>query len=438
MMKDVCQWQIAGIVGLMIVGFGTVNILAQNQNPRIAVGDQEAGMVRVMDTTDGSMIAEFPLPGPASQLNTTESGRYAGVVIGDDVDQVHFLDSGVSLVPHDGHSHAELEEPNLRPLQLGGAGSGAANPSHFVAHAGQIAVHFDGSPSDGIPATVYVLHEADLLSDQPAAFTTTTTAHHGVAEPLAAGGFIWTDADPDDVNALPSGVTVRDASGNILQTFNNKAGEPHEFCLGLHGSTGVGPHVLFGCHQDDTGILIMTPGADGIFTARKVLYPDPFRRTSVITSHPALSFAVGQYGQFGADSYYASLIRIDPESDTIPYRNILALSDVQCGFAFERERGEVLFVVTRDGYGHVYHPNHTGEDVAMPWLHLGSLQVTEPEFACTGGFAVGQGYAYVSRPDQGDVLEINLSDLAQTRSLPVPGVPGTVAVFGWWETLGEQ
>jgi hypothetical protein len=395
-------------------------------------------MVRVMDTTDGSMIAEFPLPGPASQLNTTESSRYAGVIIGGDIDQVHFLDSGVMLVPHDGHAHAELEEPNLLPLQLGGPESGAANPSHFVSHAGHITEHFDGSASDGIPATVYVLNEADLLGDQPSVLAATTTAHHGVAEPITGGGIIWTDADPDDVNALPSGVTVRDANGTILQSFNNKAGEPHEFCLGMHGSTVVGSDFIFGCHQDDTRVWILTQGDDGTFTSRKVLYPDPFRRTSVITSHPALSFAVGQYGQFGADSYYASLIRIDLEAESMPYRNIVALSDVQCGFAFERERGEVLFVVTQDGYVHVYHPNQTGEGVVTPWLHLGSLKVTEPEFACTGGFAVGQGYAYVSRPDQGDVLEINLMDLAQTRSLSVPGVPGSIAVFGWWEALGVE
>ena len=434
-----CQWHIAGMMGLMIVGLGTVGALAQNQNPRLAVSDQQEGMVRVIDTTDGSVIAEFPLPGPASQLHTTESGRYAGVVIGDDIDQVHFLDSGVMLVPHLDHAHAELEAPNLLPLQLSGAAAGTANPSHFVSHASQIAVHFDGSASDGVPAAAYVLNEADLLGDAPSVVVMTTAAHHGVAEPIAGGGIVWTDADPEgEFDTLPSGFTVRDTSGNILQTFNNKAGEPHEFCLGMHGSAVVGSHFIFGCHQADTGVLILSQGGDGAFTSRKVLYPEPFRRTSVIAAHPALSFAVGQYGQFGDNNYYTSLIRIDPEAESIPFRNVLALSDVQCGFAFEQAQGEVLFVVTQDGYVHLYHPNHSGEGVATPWLHLGSLKVTEAEFACTGGFAVGQGHAYVTRPEQGDVLEISLMDITQTRSLPVPGVPGQVAVFGWWQALGAM
>ena len=432
------QWYLAGVIGLTMVGFVAMGGLAQTLDPRLAVSDQEEGIIRVMDTTDGSMIAEFPLPGPAGQLNTTESGRYAGVLIGDGIDQVYFLDSGVALVPHLGHAHAELEEPELLPLQLGGPESGAANPSHLVSHAGQIAVHFDGSANDNIPAAVYVLNEADLIGGEPSILSVNTAAHHGVAEPVEGGGMIWTDADPDgEFGTLPSGFTVRDASGNIVQTINNKAGEPHEFCLGMHGSAVVGSQFIFGCHQADTGILMMTPDDTGVFTSRKVLYPEPFRRTSVITSHPALSFAVGQYGQFGTGNYYASLIRIDPEAESIPFRNILALSDVQCGFAFEREQGEVLFVVTQDGFVHIYHPNNAGEGVATPWLHLGSLRITEPEFACTGGYAVAQRYAYVARPDQGDVLEINLMDITQTRSLPVPGTPGSIAVFGWWKALGE-
>jgi hypothetical protein len=185
------------------------------------------------------------------------------VVIGDDIDQVHFLDSGVMLVPHLDHAHAELEAPNLLPLQLSGAAAGTANPSHFV------------SP------------------------------------------------DPEgEFDTLPSGFTVRDTSGNILQTFNNKAGEPHEFCLGMHGSAVVGSHFIFGCHQADTGVLILTQGGDGAFTSRKALYPEPFRRTSAIAAHPTLPFAVGQYGQFGDNNYYAGLIRIDPEAESIPFRNV--------------------------------------------------------------------------------------------------------------------
>ncbi len=73
------QWYLAGVIELAIVGGVAMGGRAQTLDPRLAVSDQEEDIIRFMDTT--------------------ESGRYAGVLIGGDIDHVHVLDSGVTLVP---------------------------------------------------------------------------------------------------------------------------------------------------------------------------------------------------------------------------------------------------------------------------------------------------------------------------------------------------
>jgi hypothetical protein len=350
-------------------------------------------------------------------------------VVQADVHRVNFIDSGLEVEPHGDHTHDLEHEPGLLAFSLDGVALGARNPVHVVSHHGHVTLHFDGvfdpnNPANNVPAHNYVVAEAALLEPQPEPLVLTATSHHGVSVPTAGEKIIVTDPDPDrEFDSLPSGFRVVDEDGTPLQTFNNKA-NPNASCLGMHGVAVVGRRYIFGCHQNDTGVFILTENlTTGRFSARKLPYPDE-RRTSVIVAHPEQPFAVGQYGIF---PNYNALVRINPAAPAIRLRDLVALPANQCGFDFEREHGERLVVLVEDGSVHVFNPG--------TWESLGTLRVTEP-FQCFGDdpaprLAVSQGFAYVSLPEQGQVLEINVETVEVARTLTVGGTPSGVAVFGW-------
>jgi hypothetical protein len=401
---------------------------------RLLVADAAGGQLRLIDLSNGQVLHTFTVVGEDISLYTTESGRI-GAVVQADVHRVNFIDSGLEVEPHGDHTHDREHEPRLLAFSLDGVALGARNPVHFVSHHGHVTLHFDGvfdqgNPANNVQANNYIFAEAELLAPPPDMLVLTSTSQHGVSVPTEEGRIIFTDPDPDrEFESLPSGFVVLDASGTTLQTFNDKT-NPTASCLGMHGEAVVGRQHIFGCHQNDTGVFILTEdAATGTFLARKLLYPDA-RRTSVIVAHPEQPFAVGQYGTF---PNYNALIRIDPAASALSLGDVVALPANQCGFDFEREHGEQLVVLVEDGSVHVFDPS--------TWMSLGSLSVSEP-FQCFAEdpaprLAVSEGFAYVSLPALGQVAEIHIDTVEVTRTLTVGGTPSSLAVFGWWDVLSD-
>lgn len=390
---------------------------------RLMVSDAETGILRVIDLEDGAVLASYALTGPA-RLYTTESGRFAAAVQGGEANRVDFIDSGLELEPHGDHTHDRAHEPQRLDFHLAGADYGTVNPVHFVSHHGRITLHFDGDGSQNLPSVNVAFHEADLLEIDPDTLVLTTNPQHGVSVPAPDGHYLLSDPNPD--GGLPSGFRVLDEQGRTLQVFNDKS-NPDASCIGMHGEAVVGAHYLFGCHQDDGGVLVLSYDAtQQAFSGRKLTYPDG-RRTSVLADHPAQSFAVGQYGRYPD---YDALVRIDPTAESIPMDAVQALPARQCSFAFERSHGDQLVVLTEDGYVHAFDP--------ADWTLLGSVQITDP-FSCSDSAAprlvVGEDVAYLTRPDQAQVVEVDLTDYRISRTLTVPGTPGSIAVFGWYGVL---
>lgn len=98
---------------------------------------------------------------------------------------------------------------------------------------------------------------------------------------------------------------------------------------------------------------------------------------------------------------YNNLVRIDPKKDRIDESDLLELpgGQVQCGFDFEKEYGQVVVTMLPDGYLYVYN--------VSDWQLVGSVQVvpvneSESEKACGAGatnrntFTVGAGLVYVA------------------------------------------
>jgi Zn/Cd-binding protein ZinT len=398
---------------------------ATDGTARLLVADGESGQLHLIDLKADTVIAEYEVAGPAS-LYTTESGRFAAV-IQTDAHQVHFVDSGIWVENHGDHTHNRRSDPALLPFHLDGADLNTQAPVHFVSHHGWVTIHFDGNAETGVESKNLLLPENALLTAALAFTTFSTGPQHGASLVTPDGHVILSEPNPDpEAGTLPSGFVVYDPTGATVANFNN-LDDPAASCVGMHGEAVIGDHYLFGCHQDDGGVLVITQQDDGSFTSKKITYPDG-RRTSVIVTHPQVDFAVGQYGAYPT---YNGLVRIDPAWEAIPPEAVVDLPANQCGFAFERASGATLVVLTEDGYLHTFDP--------VDWTLYGSLQVSAP-FECFGetpgpGLAVGEGYAYVSNPATGEVMEIRIDALEVVRSWTLAGRPSSLALFGWYAPL---
>ena len=392
---------------------------------RLLVADGESGQLHLIDLRENAVIAEYEVAGPA-RLYTTESGRFAAAVQ-TAANQVHFVDSGLWVEDHGDHTHNRRANPALLPFHLDGAELETQAPVHFVSHHGWVTLHFDGNVEAAVNSNNLRFPEAGLLDAAPTLSEFVTPPQHGVSIVTHDGALILSEANTiDPSNTLPNGFSIYAADGALVTSFNDVE-NPAASCVGMHGEAAIGDDYLFGCHQDDGGVLVITEHEDGNFTSKKITYPDG-RRTSVIVTHPQVDFAVGQYGAYPT---YNGLVRIDPAWDAIPAEAVVDLPANQCGFAFEQATGATFVALTEDGYLHAFDPTD--------WTLHGSLQVTEP-FACFGeapapSVAVSQVYAYVSSPATGEVMEIDIATLAVTRAWQIEGKPSSLAAFGWYAPL---
>ena len=396
---------------------------------RLLIGDGETGLLQVLDLDRGRVIKKFEVDGPGWAY-TTESGRFGAVVQLDD-NQVNFIDSGLVLGDDDddgeGDNKFKKRRPRLLPFDLDGASLGAINPIHFHSHEGKVSIHFDGSAGDGIDAHNYIIPESDLLKLRPDVLVLTTVAQHGVAIPVPGSRILFSDPDPaGEFGTLPSGFTIRDETGAILQTINDKS-DPDASCPGMHGESETENQFMFACED---GILVLTQDqATHYFTGRKLSYPE--------LSYPDAHRAFWVFSHHEQDIALAPIltpehnfISIDPVAGIVELKDKLvepSPCDYFGSMGFERQSGDLFAVLDTDGNLNVI-------DVHS-WSKVGAVAVIEP-FECNftpqmPELAMGNGKAFVSDPTNGKVIEVDLDQVEITRTFNVDGVPRFMTVFGW-------
>ena len=401
---------------------------------RLLVADGETGLLQLIDLDNGEVIETFMVEGSA-RVYTTESGRIAGVVQYG-ANRVDFIDSGLYLEAHGDHFDRKKGGPSLLLFSLTGEITNSQRPAHFVSHEGRVSIQFDGNFGEGVDAKNIIVREEDLFLPNPDTLILTSAQQHGVGVPVHGGKIIFSEPDPDrEFGSLPSGFAVLDEQGNVVQTFNDKENFQAS-CLGMHGETIVGEHFLAGCNEKredgtgDGGIFVMTHDpVTGLFSTHKIAYPDG-QRTSIIKSHHAQPFAIGNYGRYPAPGYKA-LVRIHPDSSALNPNDIQQLPAVYRGFDFEKKHGDKLAVLTVDGLLQVFNPSD--------WTLLGSIQVVE-DFSDAEGLrpalTVGSGFAYISNPNAGEILEVDLDTVSVSRTFSVEGQPVNMTALDWVAPLG--
>ena len=401
---------------------------------RLLVADGETGLLQLIELDNGEVIETFMVEGSA-RVYTTKSGRIA-VAIQTGANRVNFIDSGLYLEEHGDHFDKKKGRPSLLPFNLTGELANSQRPIHFASHEGRVNIHFDGNFGEGVDSKNVTVREEDLFLPNPDTLILTSAQQHGAGAPVHGGKIIFSLPDPDrEFGSLPSGFAVVDEQGNILQTFNDKE-DFQASCLGMHGETIVGEHFIAGCNEKredgtgDGGILVMTHDpVTGLFSAHKIAYPDGLR-TSIVRSHHAQPFAIGNYGS-NPDPGYRALVRIHPDSTELDPNDIQQLPAAYRGFGFEKEHGDQLAVLTVDGLLQVFN--------ASDWTLLGSIQVVA-DFSDAEGLrpalTVGSGFAYVSNPNTSEILEVDLDTVSVSRTFFVEGQPVNMTALDWVAPLG--
>lgn len=463
--------------------------------------EHEAGeVIESFDEENGGFM-KGESDGFSQSLKVTSGGRFgfvlqrSGHVADEDLledNRVYIVDSGLEVVPHEGHFDPRTVDPTLRRYQLGHGGMGEDeeghyNPVHFVSHHGLTAIFYDGiNPArSSDPATTMMqpgfavvyrdedFEDKDRMEPPHPIFRLDVGSYsHGAAVAAHDKLIIVTVAEED--GSLPNGVEIwegHDHGDHVdfeLAAYNDE--DFSEGCPRLHGEAIWGPYVAFGCvangdarYLDDDGnplvakgILVLTALDEHGEVAESLKYADSFMATVVEyplayksgglaaahdhdLEHDDVIF-MARYGPANQD--FLKITEHDIEAGSIPEERFLEVpvsmdnTDRHRAYAFEPVEGSAarLLVQDQDADGDNYHldvvelgdMDHDMEGgghfvvlTATGDLHIFDLSGSDvPEIvtlgaACLGDYcpslALAPGFAYVSDPAGGKVIEVHLA-----------------------------
>ena len=348
---------------------------------RLLVASLDSPELLVLDAADGDVLGRFtvPSPGRVYQLPNTQ---YAAVTHRD-ANRVSFVHSGLRAVDHGDHMDLLQETPYvLKTVNFG------PRPTHFFAHANDIAIYNDG---DGSMAW----HDSRLLGiSLDFVQVPGLEADHGsvaVVEGYLVGG---------GVNE--AGVRVFDRDARELAAFDG--------CPRLHGQAVLGNVVAFGCSD---GVLLVEVLGDGSFGSAKLANPPgspESARVGRLVAHPEGPVVIGNFGQ--------GIAIIDPLE--------LSLTPVElpaAPIAMRMSDDGALLVLTGDGA--LQRLDAATGDV------YASVQVVE---AVTEGqprpsFALLGEHAFVTDPAHAAVWVVYLGHMEVETHYDLPFAPGSAAVM---------
>lgn len=143
---------------------------------RLVVLNGEGSEAVVYNLEDNTMLDSFALSTVPSAMTASADLRYA-VLVDRAGDSVAFIDGGLWQEDHVEHLH-DYEEA---PVQLSYTLSGS-RPTHVVPHEGQLAIFYDGDSETDTPASITVISDSDIASENAAPLAIDYSVNmHGVA-----------------------------------------------------------------------------------------------------------------------------------------------------------------------------------------------------------------------------------------------------------------
>ena len=381
--------QVLGIAVLQVLGVALLGLaLAHGEEKlftRIAVADAKAPVVVVLNE-DGKELGRFTVPSPAT-LYPVPGGQYV-LTVHTGGNAVGFLWGGLRLEDHGDHSDVKEENPYVAATLRTGP-----KPVHAFVSREWVAVHHDG---DG---TVALFDLRRLGVEFTPRLIPTGGADHGavavLGEALLVGGM-----ERGRLEAYTLG-------GQRVLAFP-------QACPGLHGEAVLGEWAAFGCAD---GVLLVRSQGRGL-VAQKI--PNPANapqgaRVGRLVAHPNQPFFVGNFGR-GLAFIHPREGRMEPFPLPAPsWRSPYSIR-------FDPE-GEALYVLTEDGKLHKIDPRAK----RLVW----SLEAVTPakEGAPRVGMAVAHGVAYLTDPQKGEVVKVDLEEGKVKARFQVGGAPSGIALF---------
>lgn len=398
---------------------------------RLVVISSVSPTAEIYDLEDNSLVDAFSLELTPSAVQASAGYRYA-VLVNRTADQVNFLDGGLWQEAHLDHFDSYEEAPRL--LNYGVSGS---RPTHLAKYEGHMAIFYDGDAATTSPASVQVLKDADIASENasPAEISYMVNMH-GVA--LPRGEFLLASVRRADANSTSTNPVLPDQVGVYHWHDGGYAEEEifSETCADLHGAAQNENHVVFGCAD---GVLLVDD-VGGVFVASKIANPAELAtdlRVGTLYGHEHSEQFIGLASAHGGA--VAQWVSVDPaegEIHLIDWQPMAGARPLSHGFSFDGER---FLVLDSQGYLTIFAAHdHDGH---MEWEQVSAIDISEenpadmPEglrFNMT--IAQNGNYAYIADPVAQHIVIVDLEDGDLVDEIELSFAPAFVTWLGIAET----
>jgi hypothetical protein len=423
----------AALTAAMLISSVAATAHETSKRGRLVFADHEQPVLRVLDLDTGEATHQFDLPRPNPAIYGTKGGRYVVINTGDDAGTFRFLDTGLLFESHGDHLHLSKSDVALLDLRVKGD-----RPAHVVSGHGELALFYDGQrpwERKSEPGAALLTLES-LGGKAPAVDVWPSPGpQHGIAVPLGRDQWlmskpnaIYPKGEDRSASSRPDGFEIlqRGKDWKRLVSFNETDKEDAS-CRLFHGHGSTANTQVFACAEGPGGgFLVVSPSAQGAWSARKLAYPDG-RRTSSIVSRDDARAMVGNYG---LRSPYDALIRINPAAAALKPGDVFPVPEAQPACRFELAAGGArLANLTPDGKLRVH-------QVWPDWKEIAVFDAVAP-FDCQFGARTAASYltvignsAFVSDPMNGRIREYQLDSLKQGLDMPVGGKPSRLTGGG--------
>ena len=350
---------------------------------RLALFDQDANAVKILNLDNQEILATYPLEGSAARLYTSPEGRYAVAIQRDD-NLVSFIDSGLYTEDHGDHLHDYAVDPSVLSFTLTGA-----KPTHYTMGEETSAIFFDGSDAES--SSVVVLTDEAIGSGQQVASLDLESNMHGVAKLIEDTLYVtYRDASITDTT-LPAHIERYGFDGSQF-SFAHRYDET---CPRLHGAAYNEETLVFGCSD---GVLVVNL-ADQEAPAKKIDNPDSLiddGRIGYIVAHHEQQEMVGVAGN--------QIFVINPEEDSIV--EIKLPEDFQgLAYGFNQD-GEVFYILGRDGVLRLYDVENVWADISLEVFASLDDNAISPVVALSGA----EDALFISEPNSKNIIAVHLEE----------------------------
>ena len=357
------------------------------EGTRLLVASLDGPEMIVLDAEAGTVVGRFTVPGPgtAHQLPNAQ----LAAVVHRETNRVTFVHSGLTTIDHGDHADLLVGSPYvLSTVNLG------REPSTLFAAGNDIAVWLAG---DGGAAWL----DARLL---------------GVSLDFVevAGPGVGSVARSGVVAAVDGHLVVAGADGAAVRVHDRRANEVAAFggCPAPQGQAVLGDVAAFGCSD---GVLLVQSAGGGVFTSHKIAHPPggpADARVRTLVAHAGGPLVVGGFGQG-----VALIDVVTRTARTVP------LPAEPTGMRLA-EDGEVLLVLTKDGYLHALDPASGAVDASVRVTGGAAAGEARPSLATLGGAV------FVADPEHREIVRVDVDHMEVEARWPLPFTPGSLAAMG--------